>query len=60
MTKKLRVQAEFDEDDIEDIVQYIEDLKEIIDDYKELKELKDDRLQRNDKPVKRTATSKKK
>lgn len=60
MAKKLKIQAEFDEDDIEEIVEYIEELKELIDDYKELKELQDDRLQRNDKPVEGSTTQKKK
>tara|TARA_R110002020_G_scaffold356825_2_gene569323 strand:+ start:939 stop:1121 length:183 start_codon:yes stop_codon:yes gene_type:complete len=59
MTKKIKVQAEFDEDDIESILEYVEELKELIDDLKELKEIQNDRLQSNDKPVKRTATPKK-
>jgi len=59
MTKKLKVQAEFDEEDIEDVVQKIEELKDLIDELKELRELQDERLQRNHKPITRTATPKK-
>ena len=38
MTKKLKVQAEFDEDDIEDVLESIEELKELIDELKEVRE----------------------
>ena len=59
MTKKITAKFEFDEDDIDEILEDIDYLKSLIDELKELRELQDERLQSDDPPAKGTASPKK-
>ena len=54
------VWKQFDEDDIEDMLEKIEELRELVDELKELREEQDERLQRDDRAVKKAAPRKKK
>ncbi len=59
MKTKLSLEVEIEDGEEDKLVDGMLDLKELLEEYRELKELRDERLQGNDKPVKRTTSSKK-
>ena len=59
MKTKLSLEVEIEDGEEDILVDGMLDLKELLEEYRELKELRDERLQSNDKPVKRTTSSKK-
>ena len=59
MKTKLSLEVEIEDGEEDILVDGMLDLKELLEEYRELKELRDERLQGNDKPVKRKTPSKK-
>ena len=59
MKTKLSLEVEIEDGEEDKLVDGMLDLKELLEEYRELKELRDERLQCNDKPVKRKTPSKK-
>ena len=51
MTKKLKIEASFDEDDLEDILENIEEIKSLMDELKDLRERQDARSQRDNTAI---------
>ena len=60
MTKKLKIEASFDEDDLEDILENIEEIKALMEELKILRERQDERSQLNNAAIERPARPKKK
>tara|TARA_Y100001972_G_scaffold117056_1_gene155659 strand:- start:837 stop:1019 length:183 start_codon:yes stop_codon:yes gene_type:complete len=59
MKTKWSFEVELEDGEEDLFVDSVRELKDMLQEYKELKELRDERLQGNDKPVKRTTSSKK-
>lgn len=60
MTKKLKIEASFDEDDLEDILENIEEIKSLMDELKDLRERQDARSQRDNTAIERPIKPKEK
>jgi len=59
MTKKLKIEASFDEDDLEDILENIEEIKILMDELKDLRERQYERTQLDNTAIERPAKQKK-
>jgi len=59
MTKKLKIEASFDEDDLEDILENIEEIKILMDELKDLRERQYERTRLDNTAIERPAKQKK-